>query len=117
MLIRINFGKPDGYDWGQLLDNLIEIVIIFGSMIKLLQYIRYKEEFAYFVKIFFAVMRDLGPFILMFSGFISIFSLIQYILSSQAEEAEDTYPGVNSFLRMLIHTLRVSVGDLKNIEY
>jgi hypothetical protein len=24
---------------------------------------------------------------------------------------------VNSFVRMLIHSLRVSVGDLKNVEY
>jgi hypothetical protein len=88
-------GKPDGHDWGQLGDNLIEIVIIFGSMIKLLQYIRYKEEYAYFVQMFFAVMKDLGPFILMFTGFIIIFSLIQFILSSQAEQADDTYPGVN----------------------
>ena len=62
-------------------------------------------------------MQDLGPFILIFTGFISIFSLIQYILSNKAEEADQTYPGVNSFVRMLIQTLRVSVGDLKNIEY
>jgi hypothetical protein len=43
----------------------------------------------------FAVMKDLGPFILIFSGFIGIFSLIQYILSSRAEDADETYPGVN----------------------
>jgi hypothetical protein len=86
-------------------------------MIKLLQYIRFKEEFAYFVQMFFAVMKDLGPFIIMFTGFIFIFSVIKFVLSCQAEEAEDTYPGVISFMRMLIQTLRVSVGDLKNIEY
>ena len=117
MLIRIIVGKLDGHDWGQLIDNLIEVFIIFGSMIKLLQYIRFKVEFAYFVQMFFAVMKDLGPFIIMFSGFIFIFSLFQFVFSSQAEEADDTYPGINSFLIMLIQTLRVSVGDLKNIEY
>ena len=84
---------------------------------KLLQYIRYKEEYAYFEKMFFAVMKDLGPFTLMFAGFISVFTLIQFILSSKAEEAEDTYPGMNSFLRMLIQTLRISVGDLKINDY
>ena len=62
-------------------------------------------------------MEHLGPFILMFSGFVSIFSLIQYILSSQAEDADNVYAGLNPFLSMLIQTLRVSVGDLKNIEY
>ena len=71
-------------------------------MIKLLQYIRYKEEYAYFVQMFFAVINDLGPFILMFTGFVSVFSLIQYILSSQGEDAEEFYPGIHPFLSMLI---------------
>ena len=66
---------------------------------------------------FFAVIYDTGPFILIFTGFICIFSLIQYILSIEAESAGETYPGVNPFVIMMIHTLRVSVGDLKNIEY
>ena len=66
---------------------------------------------------FFAVNKDLGPFLLIFTGFITVFSLIQFILSSQTEEADDTYPGVNLFTRMLIQTLRVSVGDLKLDEY
>jgi hypothetical protein len=38
-------------------------------------------------------------------------------LSSQPEDADKVYSGVHPFLRMLIQTLRVSVGDLKNIEY
>ena len=86
-------------------------------MMQLLQYVRYKVEFAYFVQMFFAVMKDLGPFLLIFTGFLSVFSLIQFILSSKTEEADDTYPGVSSFVRMLIQTLRVSVGDLKIDEY
>jgi hypothetical protein len=49
---------------------------------------------------FFAAMKNLGPFI--FKGFLSIFSLFQYILSIETEDAENTYPGVNSFIRMLI---------------
>ena len=71
-------------------------------MIKLLQYIRYKVEYAYFVQMFFAVMKDLVPFILMFTGFVGIFSLIQYILSCQSEDAEEIYPGIQPFLGMLI---------------
>jgi hypothetical protein len=47
-------------------------------------------------------MNDLGPFILMFTGFVSVFSLIQYILSSQGEDAEEFYPGIHPFLSMLI---------------
>jgi hypothetical protein len=51
---------------------------------------------------FFAVMGDLIPFILIFTGFITVFSLIQFILSSQTEDSDDTYPGVNLFARMMI---------------
>ena len=31
-----------------------------------------------------------------------MFSLLQYILSNQVEEGEDTYPGLNPFMRMLL---------------
>ena len=33
----------------QLIDNLIEITIIISSFVKTLQYLRFKEEYSYFV--------------------------------------------------------------------
>ena len=38
---------------GRLIDNQIQIFIIIASMIKLLQFIRFKEEYAKFVQMFF----------------------------------------------------------------
>jgi hypothetical protein len=51
----------------------------------------------------------------MFTSFICIFSLIQYILSGEAEDADKVYPWMHPLLRMFIQTIRISVGDLKNI--
>ncbi len=34
--VRIGHGKPESYDWTRVLDNLVEIAIVAGSMIKML---------------------------------------------------------------------------------
>ena len=47
-------------------------------------------------------MKELLPFLSMFISFISAFSLFQYIMSNEVEDAADTYPGVDSFTRMFI---------------
>ena len=49
MILRMKYGKIQDFGWMQLADNIIEILIIMGSTLKLLQYIRYKEEYSYFV--------------------------------------------------------------------
>jgi len=49
LVLRVIYGKVTGFGWMQLFDNIIEILILIGSTLKLLQYIRYKEEFSYFV--------------------------------------------------------------------
>jgi hypothetical protein len=62
-------------------------------------------------------MIELIPFLSMFLSFIIVFLLIQYILSNEVEEGDETYPGVDSISRMFLQTVRISVGDLKNIDY
>ncbi len=76
MVIRYENGKPEEYNWLRLTDNIIEIIIIIGSIIKLLQFIRFKEEYAQFVQMFFKVMINLVPFILLFFSFVTLFCLI-----------------------------------------
>ena len=58
----------------------MEILIVTGCIIKLLSYIRFKEEYSYFVQIFFAVFMKLGPFLLIFVIFIFVFTIFQIIL-------------------------------------
>ena len=59
----------------RLTDNLVEIFIVTGATIKLLSYIRFKEEYSYFVQMFFAVLIKLGPFLLIFAIFIFVFTI------------------------------------------
>jgi hypothetical protein len=66
---------------------------------------------------FFAVINEMGPFIFMFAVFTIVFSLFQIILLSQVVKSDSEYPGVHPFIRMLIQTLRVSVGDLQVSNY
>jgi hypothetical protein len=116
MMLRIKYGKIQDFGWMQLTDNLIEIFIIMGSTLKLLQYIRYKEEYSYFVQMFFAVLVELGPFLYMFVIFIVVFTLFQIILGAKvSDEAE--YPGLHPYFRKMIQTFRVSIGDLQVTNY
>ena len=64
---------------------------------------------------FFSVIIDLRSFLLMFFSFVSIFTMIQYILSGQADDKD--YPGVHPFVSMFIQTTRMSVGDIQAINY
>jgi hypothetical protein len=49
LILRIIYGKVDGFGGTKVYDNVVEIVIMIGSTLKLLQYLRYKEEYSYFV--------------------------------------------------------------------
>ena len=66
---------------------------------------------------FFAVIIELGPFLFMYAILIFFFSLFQIILSADVSEGDSDYPGVHPFFRMLIQTLRISVGDIKVSTY
>jgi hypothetical protein len=60
---------------------------------------------------FFAVFIELGPFTYMFILFIVVFTIVSIIIQSKVSEDGD-YPGVHPYLRILIQTFRVSIGDL-----
>lgn len=80
IILRIIYGKVKEFGGMRLLDNLIEIFIIISSTLKVLQFIRYKEEFGFFVLMFFSVIKELLPFLFMFALFIVVFTLFQIIL-------------------------------------
>jgi len=100
-----------------LTDNLVEISIIIGATYKLFQYIRFKEEYSYFVQMFFAVMFELGPFLLIFVVFVSVFTIFEIILGTKVSDDGSDYPGVHPYFRKLIQTFRVSIGDLQVNDY
>ena len=86
----------------QLFDNMVEISIIIASTLKFLQYIRFKEEYSYFVQMFFAVLVELGPFLLIFVIFIFVFTMFQIILGAKASDGGSDYPGMHPYIRKLI---------------
>jgi hypothetical protein len=101
----------------RLADGLVEIFIIIGSSIKLLSYIRFKEEYSYFVQMFFAVLKKLGPFMLIFIIYIFVFTLLQITLGLKVSDDGSDYPGLHPYFRKLIQTFRVSIGDLQINDY
>jgi len=80
----------------------VEILIIIGSTIKLLSYIRFKEEYSYFVQMFFAVMKKLGSFLLIFVIYIFVFTIFRIILDLKVEDDGADYPGLHPYFRKLI---------------
>jgi hypothetical protein len=75
LILRIIYGKLEDFEWMRLADNLVEIFIITGSTIKLISYIRYKEEYSFFVQMFFAVLEKLLPFLMIFAILIIVFTI------------------------------------------
>ena len=61
---------------------------------------------------FFAVLVELGPFLLIFVIFIFVFTMFQIILGTKVADDGSDYPGVHPYFRKLIQTFRVSIGDL-----
>ncbi len=112
LIFRISFGKVADFGWMRLADNLVEILIIIGSTVKLLSYIRFKEEYSYFVQMFFAVFDKLGPFLLMFVIYIFVFTLFKIILGLKVADDGADYPGLHPYISKFIQTFRVSIGDL-----
>ena len=102
LILRMLYAKIDGYGWMKLFDNLIEIFIIIGSTMRLFQYIRFKEEYSYFVQMFFSVLIELGPFLLIFVILTFVFTMFQIILNAKASDGGSDYPGVHPYIRKLI---------------
>jgi hypothetical protein len=61
---------------------------------------------------FFSVLTELGPFLLVFLIFIMVFFVFQIILGAQVPDEGSDYPGAHPYVRMLFHVFRTSVGDL-----
>ena len=85
-----------------------------GSATKILQYIRYKEEYSFFVQMFTSVIIELIPLMMAFVMFTIVFSLISIVMQVNVDEGEDNddYRGVVLFMKSLIQTFRISVGDI-----
>jgi len=83
-IIRLNVNKIEKLGFLKLFDNVIIILIIFTSSTKVLQYIRYKESYSFFVQMFTQVLIQLMPFFSVFIVFTLIFTFILIIMGGDA---------------------------------
>ena len=83
-IIRLYVNKIEKLGFLKLFDNVIIILIIFTSSTKVLQYIRYKESYSFFVQMFTQVLIQLMPFFSVFIVFTLIFTFILIIMGGDA---------------------------------
>lgn len=98
--IRVHVNKIEDFGIYKLADNFIMIILILGSTSKILQYIRFREEFSFFVQMFFSTIRELIPFFIAFLLFMVVFSLFFFLMQCDAEGQDNDYPGMTIFLRL-----------------
>ena len=64
---------------------------------------------------FIKIIGQLIPFLLMFMASTFIFTLIIVIMEADVDDAD--YPDIVKFLRIIIQTFRISVGDIQVFDY
>lgn len=98
--IRINSNKIEEFGIYKLFDNIIMIILIMGGTSKILQYIRFREEYSFFVQMLFQTIRELIPFFLSFLLFLVIFGLFYFIMQCDTDDWGTDYPGMTKLLRL-----------------
>lgn len=81
------------------------------------QYIRYREQFSFFVQMFNTVIKQLVEFMIAFIVFTMFFSVISMIMEVDVEGGEDDYPFVFPFARQFFEKYRISIGDVQISQY
>ena len=80
------------------------------STIKLMQFLRYNENFGFLIQMILQVFVDLMPFITIFMVTVFFFSTVAVIMDSNFDKGD--YPKVNKFLVIFLQNLRTSLGDI-----
>jgi hypothetical protein len=62
-------------------------------------------------------MIDLIPFFLAFIMFTFAFSLVVIIMEADSDSVDDDYINVPRFVRVIIQTFRISIGDISVNKY
>ena len=94
----------------KLFDNLIQILIILQSSVKILQFLRYHDDFCFLVSMITHVLLELIPFFTIFVMYILVFTIINIVM--EADFDDEDYQDVPRFLRIFIQTFRNSIGDI-----
>lgn len=110
-----------------MVNNCVEIVLLVEATFKILQYLRFKDNFRQLIRMFLAVFLDLWPFMTLFLSLICFFAMIQVIMEVDACKSNPgpdgyftkgcDYLHISQFFRLFLHTFRISVGDIHPPNY
>ena len=103
------------YGMFRIFDYFIQILILVGLSSKILQLIRFSDEYGCFVQMFIKIIGQLTPFLLMFMSSTFLFTLIIVIMEADVDDGD--YPNIVKFLRIIISTFRISIGDVQVFTY
>lgn len=62
-------------------------------------------------------MIDLIPFFFSFIMFTFAFSLVVIIMEADSDSVDDDYKNIPRFVRVIIQTFRISIGDISVNKY
>jgi len=106
------YGAHDSHAlWG----NLVTITCLFMCTIKLMQFLRYNENFGFLIQMILTVFIDLFPFLTIFVVLVFFFSLVMVITDADFER--DDYSKVDRFICLFLQVFRNSVGDIGAVRY
>jgi len=102
------------HDYIKLLDNFLQILLVFQATLKIMEYIRYNENYSSLVQMIIEVSTELLPFISIFIMYVFLFTMISIIM--EADYKDEDYKNLPEFVRIFIQTLRNSLGDISAMD-
>lgn len=103
------------HDSFRLWGNFLTITCLFMCTIKLMQFLRYNENFGFLIQMILTVFVDLFPFLTIFIVTVFFFSLVMVIMDSGFDDGD--YPKVQRFLIIFLQNFRNSIGDFEAVSY
>jgi hypothetical protein len=90
--------------------NVVLIFCLCLTVMKILSFIRFDDEYGFLVQMILSVFVDLIPFLTIFLMFNLLFVLVSLIM--EVNQANSDYDGVNYYLQAMIGEFRMSIGDI-----
>jgi len=104
-LIGIGIGDEELFFW-----VVMNSIGLFFATVKLMFFLRVSDKFVLLVELLFSVFVDITPFLLFFSIFIIVISLLYRI--SGVEVSASDYPDLNTYFLYAVQIFRNSIGDV-----
>lgn len=100
------------------LQSIIEIVLFFSIMSKVLEFLRTWRQYRFIIQMIMQVFIDIKPFMILFFFFVLLFTVCLISLDGQVCEHDkcrgddDDYPSIGKILQVVIQVFRNSIGDI-----